>query len=393
MSSRPIITIVAPSLSNNSMGRTRVIADLLSPEFEVEVFGYGDVKDLWAPLQREHWTPSGGFRFTTPIQMHRTVRDLARRIHGDLLYCIKPVPASFGLGLFLARKLSRSLILDIDDWEPGFLSRSAFWELRYLKARYFWNPVSPFYTRALDSLTHKATAVTVSNSFLQALYGGTWVPHARDVERIDRRLMGGPRSDVRHPTVLFAGSAKLHKGMRTLAAAWPLIQRPGVRLKLLGTMDEGTQELFGAMQRDDVVVTGVSTYEELLDELFTASVVVIPQENSPESVGQLPMKLLDAMAARSPIVASDVGDIPRWLAGGAGVCVTPGNAEALAQGIQWMLDNPERANACGETARKRVEALGSQSVVGARLRSLVWDVLNHRRPVIEPTFNGISRRP
>jgi glycosyltransferase involved in cell wall biosynthesis len=178
--------------------------------------------------------------------------------------------------------------------------------------------------------------------------------------------------------------------MRTLAAAWPLVQREATLLKLLGTMDEDSRQAFSSSPRSDVILKPAAPYGELIRELQSAAVVVVPQDNTPQSVGQLPMKLLDAMAAACPIVASDVGDIPRWLRDGAGLCVPPGDPQSLAAGIQQMLDDPSFATHCGQAARERVERLGAFDVVGPRLRDVVWDVLKGRPRIDAPAFSSID---
>jgi glycosyltransferase involved in cell wall biosynthesis len=175
--------------------------------------------------------------------------------------------------------------------------------------------------------------------------------------------------------------------MGTLAAAWRLVQRPSTVLTILGTMDDESRQAFSGSPSSEVILKPPTSYAELVRELQSAAVVVIPQDNTPASVGQLPMKLLDAMAAACPIVASDVGDIPRWLRDGAGLCVTPGDPKALSEGIQRMLDDSQFATGCGRTARERVQEIGSIDGVGTRLRDVVSSVLESRPRTDAPAFS------
>jgi len=71
----------------------------------------------------------------------------------------------------------------------------------------------------------------------------------------------------------------------------------------------------------------------------------------------LPLALLEAMFARCPIVASDVGDVSTVLDhGSAGVLVRPGDAESLAAAIDRLLSNAVQAQALGERAARRARA-------------------------------------
>jgi glycosyltransferase involved in cell wall biosynthesis len=68
----------------------------------------------------------------------------------------------------------------------------------------------------------------------------------------------------------------------------------------------------------------------------------------------MPLALLEAMFARCPIVASDVGDVSVALEDGHdGLLVPPGDPLALAEAIDRLLMNPGEAHALGERAARR----------------------------------------
>ncbi|MCA9316298.1 MAG: glycosyltransferase [Planctomycetes bacterium] len=67
--------------------------------------------------------------------------------------------------------------------------------------------------------------------------------------------------------------------------------------------------------------------------------------------------VIDAMAARLPVVATRAGGIPELLDDGVeGRLVPPADPEALAQALQATLADPTAARAQGEAGRRRVEA-------------------------------------
>jgi glycosyltransferase involved in cell wall biosynthesis len=71
----------------------------------------------------------------------------------------------------------------------------------------------------------------------------------------------------------------------------------------------------------------------------------------------LPMTLLEAIAQRLPVVATRVGGMPDVLDDGAGGVLVPSeNADALADGIASVVDNPEAACARAEIAWQRARA-------------------------------------
>ena len=70
----------------------------------------------------------------------------------------------------------------------------------------------------------------------------------------------------------------------------------------------------------------------------------------------LPIAVLEAMAARLPVVATSVGDMHRVVHDGeSGLLVPPGDAARLAQALLDLLENRDRASQMGQAARKLVE--------------------------------------
>jgi len=80
--------------------------------------------------------------------------------------------------------------------------------------------------------------------------------------------------------------------------------------------------------------------------------------------------LLEAMAARRPVVATAVGGTREVLDGGAGVLVSPGDPAELAREIMQLLADPARAARLGDAARRRVEQRFDARAMAQRLEAL-----------------------
>ena len=106
--------------------------------------------------------------------------------------------------------------------------------------------------------------------------------------------------------------------------------------------------------RDRVHLLGLRS--DVADLLAAADLFVMP------SISEgLPMALLEAIFARVPIVASEVGAIPDVLEHGAGgLLVPPGDSARLAQAIDEVLANTETAT--GRAARARENAMSRYSL-------------------------------
>ena len=74
-----------------------------------------------------------------------------------------------------------------------------------------------------------------------------------------------------------------------------------------------------------------------------------------------PLTILEAMAARLPVVATDVMGIPEIvIPGKTGLLIPPNDAPALANAIIQLLANPNHAKIMGECGRQHVESAFSR---------------------------------
>jgi glycosyltransferase involved in cell wall biosynthesis len=111
--------------------------------------------------------------------------------------------------------------------------------------------------------------------------------------------------------------------------------------------------------------------------LSAADVVVVPQRRTPDTEGQVPAKLFDAMALGRPIVSTRVSMIPEILSG-CGVVVEPGQVSALAGAMARLIDHPGEAQALGARARERCVERYSFEAARRALFPLVERVLARR---------------
>jgi glycosyltransferase involved in cell wall biosynthesis len=378
------VSVLCHTLSGNAFGRALVIAELLARDFDVHIVtACGPNDELWRPAQGacpfeiRRWTAA-----TYPGFLLRSPSLVRRLVTGDLIYSIKPRLTSLGLGLVARRVRGVPLIADVDDEETGFSTplRDALlapWALV--------STASPSHTRWLTTRTQLADAVTVSSAALHARHGGTWVPHARDETLLHPASPAAKLCAT--PTVVFVGTPRAHKGLTDLVAGFRLCKVPA-RLRIVGgTLDRELVRRVAELADPRIVLEPPVSLAALREILAAAEVVAIPQQVSAVSRGQLPAKLLDALAMGKAIVSTQVGDIPRWLADDAGVVVPPSDPRALARALDDLLTDPVRRARLGERARRRFLELGSFSVVRPRLVALVAALLRGEpAPPSVPSF-------
>jgi glycosyltransferase involved in cell wall biosynthesis len=151
------------------------------------------------------------------------------------------------------------------------------------------------------------------------------------------------------------GNLYLVKGHHHLVDAMALLnaRHPNVHLAIAGRGDReealtGQASALGLARK--VHLLGLRSDVDAI--LAAADIFVLP------SISEgLPLALLEAMFARRPIVATDVGEVAVALGHGtAGVLVEPGDPAALATALAGLLTDPNRAREMGERAGDRASA-------------------------------------
>jgi len=370
------VSVLAADLSDNATGRADLLARLLSARYDVEVVGPRFGADVWMPA-REGAIAQRSVRAGRYPGFARRIPALLDLVDGDVIVASKPRATSFGLALLARARRRRPLVLDIDDWEIGFFSRSGPWG-RIGRALNVANPNGLPWTWLAEKLVSRADAITVASRFLERRFGGTLLPHVRDTEAWDpgrydraatRRRLGVDGEKV----VMFLGTPRGHKGVDDLVEAVGSLG-PGVILALVGVdaARSGAQRWSAPAY---VRVTGEIPFDDVPRYLIGADVVAVPQRDTMDTVGQVPAKLFDAMALARPIVSTSVSMIPEILEG-CGVVVEPGNVSALAGAIKRLLDNPVDAADLGRRARERCESRYSFRVARATLFPLIEKLTN-----------------
>jgi glycosyltransferase involved in cell wall biosynthesis len=213
-------------------------------------------------------------------------------------------------------------------------------------------------TAAIRLLATRVIAVgyTIADSF-RARLGGREVEVIPNAVPLPVELPAGEQRELRkelagdahRPIVISVGRVAPPKGFADLLAAISLltVSHPDILLLLVG---DGP--LFGEI-RDLVAQRGLEKNVRLLGARQDAPLLLAASDlyvSSSHWEG-LPLAILEAMMAGLPVVATDVGDLPRLVAPEIGRIVPPRQPQALAAAIADLLGDPVRLRAMGAAAR------------------------------------------
>jgi glycosyltransferase involved in cell wall biosynthesis len=308
---------------------------------------------------------------------------LLRRIRGDVVYAVKPLLASFGVALLHRGRSGRPVVLDVDDDELAFRPPATLRRPRGA-ASSVGHPNGRFWARRMIRRIPSADAVTVASRGLQRRFGGVFVPHAKDTERLrphpECRDAAKARLGVAgRRVVMFMGTPRAHKGIEDVAEAMPRL-RNGAVFVVAGA-DPADGYVRALMDRFPAVVFHPPyALAEAPFLLQAADAVVVPQRLRAESVVQMPGKLLEAMAMAKPIVSTAVSDIPEVLAEGRGHVVPPADPAAIAAALDRIFDSPVDAERMGLRARRWCVENASYDSTRETLRRVMAGALASAEP-------------
>jgi len=179
---------------------------------------------------------------------------------------------------------------------------------------------------------------------------------------IDTSLFNAADRDPAPGRIVAVGRLTPKKGFGHLVAACALLRDRGVPFRCdvfgEGRLDDELRAAIDAADlADRVRLRGFVTQSELRRRYRRAAVVASPAIQLPDgNQDGLQNVVLEAMACGVPVVASRVGGIPEAIEDGrTGVLVEPGDAVALADALEGLLRDPERAARMGSAAALRVE--------------------------------------
>ena len=299
--------IVAPSRSDNSLGRALSLAEVFAHLGSLSLLA-GDDGPLWQGARDSRFDVDG---FACPADLVAAIRT----IRPTTVVTVKPFRRSLRWTVGALRASTQGgapppLVVDLDDYDAAI---HAEWhrdlppvERARSIAR---SELSPLRIRArIRQLLPAATMLTVSSWALRRCFprfGGPEVrlPHPRPVEAYEPPV---PSERLR---VGFLGTPVGYKGVDTVCRL--VTARADAELHVLA----GTEDAFSAVGSERLVIHQHHGPETLAHAFRHVDVVVLPQDSDTAAARfQLPAKLVDALRFGRPVVATDTPPI-RELAG------------------------------------------------------------------------------
>lgn len=221
--------------------------------------------------------------------------------------------------------------------------------------RQLTNPLMAFFYRTMER--HLATHLS-READLQIHVSSYFADQVREWGGSPVVIQNGVDTDLFNPGV----EGILDPGKVVILTARRLVKKNGVEhlIRALNYLEHDAKLLVigdGPERRGlerlskglDVDFLGQVPHGEMPRYIASADAAIIPSLIEASS-----LFMLEAMAMEKPVIATHVGGLPEAL-GDSGMLVPPGDAEALASGLDEILSDPENAGSTARRARRRVE--------------------------------------
>lgn len=201
--------------------------------------------------------------------------------------------------------------------------------------------------RHLDTWINHATLFVTLSAFAGDVFARAGFPADRIRVRPNFLDAPAPAPDRPRRGVVYVGRLSEEKGIRTLLDAWQATD--GIPLTVIGDGPlRALVEERAAGSNGAIACAGRQTRSEVQAALGSARICTMPSEWY-ETFGRT---IMEAFAAATPVVASDLGCMAEWVRGrNTGLLYAPGDATALAACVNALYSDTDRLLEMGKAAR------------------------------------------
>jgi starch synthase len=177
------------------------------------------------------------------------------------------------------------------------------------------------------------------------------------------------------PILLFVGKIMGSKGVTDLLDAYEQLDTDCTLVVVGPPKDDDLVERLNGYAQAEVRYLGY-TEQDRLDALFKLADLFV----FPTRADVFPLVTLEAMAAGTPVVTTNVGGLPEQISEESGILVEPEDSEAITRAVEEFLQDEERLQNASDAALRRVRENFSWETVAKETATTYIDILKQ-----EPT--------
>jgi glycosyltransferase involved in cell wall biosynthesis len=275
----------------------------------------------------------------------------ARRKHGSLLVC---------------ERLSTHIAFQNEIMAEEFQR----WKLPYV-------PIDPVIMQRELEEYEQSDVIVVPSTFAARSFAAQGVPTAKMKTAPPGVDLSTFRPALKQDNVfrvLFVGTLGLRKGIPYLLEAMRQLHLPNLEFNLIGPWKPEVRSFLAAAE-GTYRYLGVVPRTKLYDYYSQASVLVLPSVEEGLAFVQA-----QALACGVPVIATpNAGSEDLFTDGVEGFVVPIRHAEAIAEKIRLLHDQPDLQKEMSQAALQRVKHLGGWDAYGNRIAEIYRDALQERK--------------
>jgi colanic acid/amylovoran biosynthesis glycosyltransferase len=258
----------------------------------------------------------------------------------------------------------------------GMAARTAFWINKFFAITFsFTAHANDIFTPrnfeiGLDKLIDTARTIVTETDYAAQFLRERFPSWAGRIHRIynglDLAEFGHADFSSTTPLIVAVGRLIPKKGFSALIRTCALLAERGksFRCEIIG---EGPleNELRGQIDelrlQNNIALTGAKPQSQVRQRLAAANAFVLPSVIDPDGgMDNLPTVIMEAMATGLPVVSTNIGGIPEMvIENETGFLVQPGDAAAMANAIQTVINDRSLAERFGHSGYERARTLFS----------------------------------
>lgn len=159
-------------------------------------------------------------------------------------------------------------------------------------------------------------------------------------------------------TIGYAGSPSKKDGIFDLISSIKLLKDRGININAIIIGDSTGKDSYLPELKDyckkldisdQIIFKGLLPQEQVKKYLNCCQILAITRPNTKQTQAGFPTKLGEYMGCKKVVLATRFGDIEKYFTDKTDIVLAePGNPSSIAESIQWILNNKEKAKQIGE---------------------------------------------